>query len=699
MHEMGVRRVAGACAVGVLLVAASPARAAFEALPPAQYPSYVTRETYIPMSDGVQLAGHISFPSYDGKTAVPGRFPTLLTMTPYGKGDEPVFAQRGFVHMDVDIRGAGGSQGNLNGNYFSPREQRDGYELVEWLARQPFSTGRVGMVGGSYLGITQYLAAEQQPPHLAAIVPQVAASDIYREATYHGGILSQEFGTEYLAVQGGPGLVGANKDPALTPQLAQAKFDQALSQPIAFDYLANTTDTAFFHERSPIYRVDRIQVPTLVEDGWFDGFIRGASEMYPALAARRGTETALFVNPCTHKGCSDTFEPNGYQKTHTLISSTTLALQFLDRWVKRDTSGPLPAVTFYLMGRDTYQHAAAWPPPETQFERLYLRPGAGMGQAGAIDAQPGAAAQANYFTNPAAGYSVTFDRHGTVAATPYMPLDQNQERDQGLIFETGPLTRPLALVGPLSMHLVAASTATDTDWFVRISDVAPDGTATLLTEGFLRASHRSLDPVRSTPQRPYHPHLSPTPITAGQFIPYEIEVWPTANEFEPGHRLRVQLTSNDTPNHMPGTLQVSRSDPSQNRFEPLAPATNTVRFGGAEGTSLLVPVYAGRNGAVAPPLTPAPACRSARRVVLHLWRLRGRRLVSATVLVNGRRARALHGRRLRAVDLGGLPPGQVNVVVIGRTRSGRRVIGRRTYQTCVAGQPRRSRGRGRRTRR
>jgi putative CocE/NonD family hydrolase len=156
----------------------------------------VTRDVYVPMDDGVRLAVTLGLPSNDGATPAPGRFPVILTMTPYSRqagGLTPKLVGHGYVHAVADIRGAGGSEGNLNDNYFSPREQRDGYDLVEWLGTQPFSTGKVGMAGGSYLGIIQYLTAEQRPPHLAAIAPAVALSDLYREATYHGGILSQFF--------------------------------------------------------------------------------------------------------------------------------------------------------------------------------------------------------------------------------------------------------------------------------------------------------------------------------------------------------------------------------------------------------------------------------------------------------------------------------------------------------------------------
>src|SRR6185503_7657155 len=150
-----------------------------------------TQEEYVVMDDGVEIATTVGRPSENGTEPAAGPFPVVLTMTPYGKdllgGPDAFFVTRGYVHVVADIRGAGASGGNLNGNYFSPREQRDGAILVEHFAAKPYANGRVGMIGGSYLGITQYMTAGQQPPSLKAIVPVVALEDLYRDAAFHGG--------------------------------------------------------------------------------------------------------------------------------------------------------------------------------------------------------------------------------------------------------------------------------------------------------------------------------------------------------------------------------------------------------------------------------------------------------------------------------------------------------------------------------
>lgn len=609
---MGGRVFILAALLLALLVAPATAHADYKS---------VTRDVYVPMSDGVRIAVSLGLPSNDGVTPAPGKFPVILTMTPYSRQVGPPTSEliaKGYVHAVADIRGAGGSEGNLNGNYFSPREQQDGYELVEWAGTQPFSTGKVGMAGGSYLGITQYLTAELQPPHLAAIAPAVALSDLYREATYHGGILSQFFGAQYLLVQGAPGVAGGNSDPSQFGDLVKAKVEQAQSAPIAFDYLGNTTDVPFYRDRSPIYRADKIQVPVFIYDGWFDGFIRGASEMFPVLARRPGVETDMLVNPVTHKNGSPEFEPNPYPaKDPEALLPAMLA--FFDRALKGIAAPARPPVKLYLMGADRYLESNSWPPEGTRAERLYLRPGG-------MSADPAPAGEQAYAANPAEGTTVTFDRHGTVAASPYFPQDQSLESNLGVVWRTDPLRAPLTVVGPIAFHLLAATTASDTDWFVRISDEAPDGHTLLLTEGFLRASHRELDPSKSTTLRPYHVHTNPTPVEPGATIPYEIEVWPTANQFQPGHRLRVQLTSRDTPNHLPGSVRIDRANPAASEFTPLLPSVNTVKYGGVEGTSIELPVYQGQDGGgVASSGGSGPGCADRKAPVVSVTRKRATR--------------------------------------------------------------------------
>ncbi len=206
------------------------------------------------------------------------------------------WATRGFVFAVVDVRGTGGSQGNLDENYFSPREARDGYELVEFLGTQPWSNGKVGMSGGSYLGIIQYLTAEQDPRHLAAIAPDEALADIYNDAAYPGGILSLSFDAQYLGLQTSLGLTGVNTEPSMIPGTITAKYEQATGRSIAFAYLENPYEDSFYYERSPITLASKIKVPTFVIDGWRDAFVGGTSAcMSDSRAARASKRCSTSV--------------------------------------------------------------------------------------------------------------------------------------------------------------------------------------------------------------------------------------------------------------------------------------------------------------------------------------------------------------------------------------------------------------------
>lgn len=595
-------RTRTALLAAVLAVGIAPAARAVDPSPPPTLPDptyqSVSTEVLIPMDDGAQLAATIAFPSKDGQTPLPGPFPVVLAMTPYGRNGAcgcvapSFFATRGMIGAVVDVRGTGGSEGNLEGNYFSPREARDGHNLVEYFGTQPYSSGKVGMAGGSYLGITQYLTAEQQPPHLAVIVPIVPIGDLYRDGFAHGGIPNLFFNTQYIAVQGVPGAAGANTDPYLLEETLKAKLGQSPPGYIAFDYLARPNDDQFYRDRSPIYRAGDIQVPVLTMGQWHDGLLRGQTEMHQALARRPGVETRLYMDPCTHKGCGAPFAPLTNPPDQN--DPTAVMFEFLQKYLLGVATPERPPVEFYLQGKNQYESADAWPPANTGFEPLRLGPGS----LGAADDPPVTAEPATqqYVTDPAAGFSMAFNRYGTVAATPYVPADQRLEGPHGLTFRTPVLTRPRWIVGPIALHLVAASTARDTDWYAKVADVAPDGGESIITEGALRASHRALDPDRSMPGRPFHTHTDPEPIEPNRFYDYDIEIWPTAYELAPGHRLQLRLTSTDLPTHMPGAVSFDRSRPEDTRIDLLSPATNTVRL--AE-SFLLLPV----EGASPPPVS------------------------------------------------------------------------------------------------
>jgi hypothetical protein len=351
-----------------------------------------------------------------------------------------------------------------------------------------------------------------------------------------------------------------------------------------FDYLARPNDDRWYHQRSPFYRVDRIKVPALIFDGWRDGaFVRGDLEMYQRLAQRPGVETRIDVNACTHKGCGAPFDP-----THPADGADdiqAIEFDFMSHYLLGTPEHPGPPVSFRMQPSGPYQSATQWPPASTRFTRYYLADGGLL-----TDKRPKSAAAASYVTNPTAGVSMSLDSYGTIAISPYVPTDQRLEEEQGLTWRTTPAKQPRRLVGPIQLHLVASSTADDTDFVARLCDVAPDGSETVITEGALRASHRALDPGRSTVGSPYHLDRHPKPLTPGKLTTLDVAIIPTAYELAPGHELQVRVTTDDLPTRLPGTLRFDAANPTQSPIVPLPPAVNTVIQGGAHGSWLLLPL-------------------------------------------------------------------------------------------------------------
>ncbi|HEY1522333.1 MAG TPA: CocE/NonD family hydrolase [Solirubrobacteraceae bacterium] len=558
------------------------------ALPPATYAKTYSEQQWITMDDGVKLGATITFPSRTGKSRAPGRFPVILSMTPYGRdggcscAPATDFALRGFAVAVVDVRGTGGSQGNLDQNYFSPREARDGYDLVQYLGTRRWSNGKVGMSGGSYVGITQLKTAETDPSHLAAVAPGESLADIYNDAYAPGGIVSLSFDGQYIAVQGGPGLLTPNTSLSMFPGTVAAKGEQATSTPIALAYLENPFDDSFYRVRSPITRVAKIHVPVFIEDGWRDAFEAGDIRMFQALARRRGVASYLNIGPCTHKGCGAPFAATDNPPNQDNVEAQEM--RFDQRYLMGMPVAKLPRVRLYDQEAGRYIDTSAWPPPQAVLEHEYL------GRGTISSRNPASPSRESYFTNPSAGFSMALDEQGTVAASPYVPTDQRLESGQGLTWRTSALKRSLTVAGPIALHLVAASSSTNTDWFAKIADVAPNGSESIVAEGQLRASLRALAPG-STPTEPLEKLTTPQPLKPGRFYTFQIAIAPTAYTFERGHQLQIRITSDNLPNALPGTLELNPSHPSASPFSPLPPATNTVRLGGRNGTSLLLPAY------------------------------------------------------------------------------------------------------------
>ena len=561
-----------------------------------QDPAYsVVKEenVYIPMTDGTRLAADVYRP--EGQAGQ--RFPCLFEMTPYRKEMRAAeaadfFPARGFVYIEVDARGTGGSEGEYDG-VFTAAEQNDGYDAIEWFATQyPHCNGRVGMWGGSYSGINQYLIAASpkgKPPHLVTIAPQRALTDLYRDAVYNGGIVTGSFGLIWAGGTTGYNAVGADPRTSPDPMIAARAFvDHLGNDPMFLTYLNAPFDSPFYRASSVIDRLAQLDLPILHLEGWYDAFTRGQLQGIGRLLELerrkkiKGPNYAV-VGPWNHGG------------SH-FLDHEPWDQRILD-WYRVWLDGmPKPAwfreprISWCLMleqldGPCEWRKSSEWPPKNTAYAPHYLHDdGSLQARATSDERRVG-----EWTYNPLAGTGEAgFSKWDNAAGPPQRSsADQAQEDEwKGLTFTTPVLEKDLDIHGPITLSLRAAvkplpgsdnSVALDglaaalgqpgaaqafppyldTDFVVKLSDVAPGGKASLIQTGFLRASHRLLDDRRTRRSKgrvtePFHwhdrEHLAPP--EDGQVHRYEIELYPTAKRFAKGHRLRIALYSTDTPNHL-----------------------------------------------------------------------------------------------------------------------------------------------------
>jgi uncharacterized protein len=574
--------------IGVLvlatLVVAAPAHAADMTKQP---------DVTIPASDGVNLVGDVYLPG-DGKA----RYPAVVDMEPYGRSTSTDYVDHGYARVNTDVRGSGKSGGALC--LLCLREQEDVYDVIEWIAKQPWSNGHVALYGYSYSAITSLLGASLQPPHLDAVVVGHPPTDPYRDVIWHNGLYDQGFVGQWFAGQTAAQSVGAGVQPQILDR-AQQQF--------AIETREIPYDGPVYQERSVLAKMDRITVPVYVFTGWQDMYSRGDLRLIDGLP---NANRLLVIDASTHHGTGNTGEvgaPYGSPTDDpTALSSSPPKGEdqaWLDRFVKGIPNGieSQPRVRYFDMGDRQWRAAPSWRSVTKSLTTLYLsaahsattKASPNDGTLSATVPTGRDAYQDSYVYDPAAGSAVAMGKEGPDGFLPYAHFDEGLDEPQGLAF-TGPtLTRPLRLAGPSEFRLYAITEASDMAWVARLADVAPDGSATLITQGWLRGSFRYVDPARSRPGAPYLPDDRDTPVNIGQTIEYRMDLWDTAYTLAPGHRLRLWLGSADTPSH-----------------EPLPVAGRNLIFHDADHPSQVL-LGTGGDEAAAAPAAPRPAARKRAR--------------------------------------------------------------------------------------
>ena len=527
-----------------LVLAACVAAGAVYVAPAHAAPTTLSDITIV-ASDGTNLVGDVHLP--DAK----GRFPAIVDMEPYGRSSDTSYLGDGYAHVNTDVRGSGKSGGALC--LLCWREQRDVYDVVEWVARQPWSNGKVVLQGYSYSAITALLGAEQQPPHLTTVVVGHPPTDPYRDVLWHNGLYDEGFSDQWFLGQTAAQSLGIGP---------QSQILDRRDQLFAVETRINELDGPLYQERSVLAKINRIKVPVYVYTGWHDGYSRGDMRFIDMLKG----PAQLWIDASTHHGTGMAGEvgaPYGDPTASPALSSEPppgQVLKWLDHYVKGKANGvdKQPRVTFYDLGTRTFSTAPSWRAAGPKLTRLYL---SGETSGSATSLKDGslstrvptgrAAYQDSYVYEPAAGASVPMGYEGPDGFAPYVHVDQRLDDLQGLTYTMPVATKPLRIAGPSELRFWALTEASDMAWVARLSDVAPDGSEVPVTQGWLRATVRHVDPARSRPGAPYLTDDRITPVTVGLTTEYRLDLWDIAYTVKAGHRLRLWFASSDTPTHEP----------------------------------------------------------------------------------------------------------------------------------------------------
>ena len=531
-----------------------------------EFETIFAKDVDVPMRDGTILRADVTRPDASGS------FPVIIERTPYSKtgGENAVkapdfFARRGYIVIIQDVRGRFASEGD----FYPFRDDgagplQDGYDTIEWAAAQSWCNGKVGMIGGSYSGATQYQAARSRPPHLVAQFVRESSADYYHEWVHRGGAHEHGFSLYWVRTVTHQNLAHLVPPEELEEQ--KARFEKILAEiddwylrlplyPCEFvvglsewhnDFLAHTEHDAYWTDLAVAPDHDQIQTPIYHLGGWYDIFLAGTLKNYTGLRRQARTEAAreaqkLIIGPWIH-GPTNTdksiageidFGPEGARNIN------ELRLPWFDHWLKGRPTGILeePPVTLFVMGRNQWRAESEWPLPDTRYANYYLRAGA----SGSVESLNDGSLSADAPSGDEPPDSYNYDPEnpvpsigGNTLGIPAGPVDHRSVDARCLTYTSPPLEAELEVTGPVTAVLHASSSALDTDWIVRLEDVFPDGRSINVCDGILRARFRDSfeKPELLEPDKVYR---------------FEIDLWATSNAFMPGHRLRVAVTSSCFP--------------------------------------------------------------------------------------------------------------------------------------------------------
>ena len=570
-----------------------------------QYSVTYQRSVDVTMRDGVKLRADIYRPAAEGK------FSILLQRTPYNKDNGVGFglkaAQSGYVVIIQDVRGRYASEGDW---YPFENEPNDGYDTVEWAAALPYSNGKVGMFGGSYVGATQMLAAITHPQHLAGICPSVTASNYHENWAYQGGALVQWFDEDWisgLAPDTYVHLLGRENDPVSqiwrspltsypvinykTPNLSS----NAVVAPYFLDWLAHPDYDDYWKSFSIEEHFADIKIPALHVAAWYDLFLGGSLRNYEGIKAHGGSVEArkgqrLMIVVGGHAGDGPKIGDVDFGNA-SRINEDEIALHWYDYLFKNahnEFASGKP-VKIFVMGVNRWREEDEWPLARVGSTKYFLHSGgmasSSRGNGALSTTAPQVEPADSYFFNPSDPVPTI---GGPLCCEPQRwqpgPRDQRsvETRNDVLVYSTSPMTDDMEVTGPVSLDLYVKSSAVDTDFTGKLLDVWPDGFAQNLTEGILRARYRD---SRETPAL----------MNPGEVYKLNVDLWATSNVFKKGHVLRLEVSSSNFPrfDRNPNTGELRYAKTTQGSASGIS-AKNSVLHDRDHPSALILPVVPGK---------------------------------------------------------------------------------------------------------
>lgn len=522
------------------------------------------KTTLIPMRDGVRLSTDLYFPR-----AEKSKFPVILVRTPYMKEMNELkgnyFAQRGYVVAVQDCRGRFGSEGTWEPFIHEPE---DGYDTVEWLGTQAWSSGKVGMIGASYEGWVQLWAASENPPHLTTIIPNVAPPDPFYNIPYEYGsffILGAIWWAEILEKDATGDLSGRTM-----AEINERKYEKILKSLPVIDlddkilgkknpywrkWIHHDTNDEYWRRANFLEKLKDLDIPVFLQSGWFDGDGIGSKLNYMALKKSKNKYIKLVLGPWGHSDQSYSRLGDFDFGKEAAPDLQVMYLRWLDYWLKGIDNKIVeePLVQYFVMFSNKWLKGDTYPLPETQPTKFYLNSNEGAntskGDGSLISEVPEKGREYDQYIydpgdpTPWPEYyfksdeeieqekAETIDREEFKKRVEAFHNEVTDVREDILVYQTPPLKEPISIAGPIKAVLSAATSAPDTDWFITLMDVdEKEGKILHLVRGTIRARYR--DSMKK-----------PELLQKDEIYRYEIDMWQTGITFQKGHRIRVEVSS------------------------------------------------------------------------------------------------------------------------------------------------------------